>query len=334
MKLRESHRLLIGLTLLAILLTFASLTPLLNSTAEQMRLRNSLIAEVGDHSAFDWTPGNSPPAFHMESEAAPDMFIEAAENLTSLQSGTHRLWRAALELSDHLAEGPGIGGRIQSNTAETYKMILSEKAGYCADYRRAFSGLAHAARIPVRQWGMTFDDFGEEGHAFSEIFSPQWNKWIFLDSYYSFYVEDPMTKVPLSVLELSRALRSGAPFERLHVVRITPERFTFDTDESALTYYQIGSRQMFLLMRNDVFTYDRHPVVEAFSPISRKGTQLAAIALGIFPKIQVVPSDENWRAVDSLYAKRNRYFGAMILLVLLGLSLWAEISIYRRRKLN
>jgi hypothetical protein len=85
-------------------------------------------------------------------------------------------------------------------------------------------------------------------------------------------------------------------------------------------------------MRNDVFTYDQHPVVKALSPISRKVEQVAAIALGIFPKIQVIPTEGNWRAIKSLHEKRNRYLGAMVLLVLLGLCLWAEISIYRRLK--
>ena len=120
--------------------------------------------------------------------------------------------------------------------------------------------------------------------------------------------------------------------ERVRVVRITPKRFGFNTEESALKYYQKGSGRMYLLMRNDVFAYDRHPIVQALFPISLKIEQIAAIALGIFPKNQVIPSEENRRVISSLRAKRNRYFGAMILLLLLGLSLWTEISSYRRWK--
>ena len=37
---------------------------------------------------------------------------------------------------------------------------------------------------------MSFDGYGGDGHAFSEIFDTQRQHWIFVDSFYSFYVTD------------------------------------------------------------------------------------------------------------------------------------------------
>ena len=326
----KSLRFGILVTAIATTLTLALLITMIVSPSEQMRIRNSLILRAGVPSDFDWEPGNWPASFRLERGPLPASFPEKRSLLPDRDSDTHPEWQTALKLARHLTSGPGFGSSIRSNTVDAYHTILSEKRGYCADYTQVFNGLAYAAGISVREWGMTFDGFGNDGHAFSEVFDPDWKKWIFLDSYHSFYIEDPESGIPLSVLELRQALRSGESENRLRVIPIDPIRFPFRTHEKALDYYWHGADQFFLVFGNDVFTYDRHPVVTGLGTVSRTLAQGAAIALGIYPELVIVPSETNWRMTEGLHQRRNLFFGATILFLILSLALTIGVVIYRR----
>ena len=132
------------------------------------------------------------------------------------------------------------------------------------------------------------------------------------------------------MLEFRQALRSGESVKRLRVVPINPMRFAFKTHEEALNYYRRGADQFFLVFGNDVFTYDRHPVVAGLGAVSGTLAQSVAIALGIYPKLVIVPSGTNRQMTEALHQRRNRFFGAAILILILSLALAIEVVIYRR----
>ena len=329
---RSLRALRIGIftTAIAIVFTFGLLGTRIVSPTEQMRIRNSLILRVGVPSDFDWKPGNWPASFRVERGPLPASLPKKETLLHARNIDTHSAWQTALELARHLASGPGLGSSIKSNTVESYYTILSENRGYCADYTQVFNGLAYAAGVAVREWGMTFDGYANDGHAFSEIFDPDRQKWIFLDTYYSFYIENPESGVPLSVLELRQALRSGELEKRLLVVPIDPIRFGFKIRENALNYYRRGADQFFLIFGNDVFTFDRNPVVRGLSVVSRTLAQGAAIVLGIYPKLVIIPSETNSRMIGDLQQRRNVFFKTVILVFILSVALAVEVIVYGR----
>src|SRR3546814_14131094 len=95
---------------------------------------------------------------------------------------------------------------FQSNTRETYEKIVGGEGGYCSDYTQSFNALALAAGLDVREWGFAWADMAN-GHAFNEIWDPTLQKWVFIDSFVSFYVIDRASGIPLSSREFRASLR-------------------------------------------------------------------------------------------------------------------------------
>ena len=173
---------------------------LVDSGYEITQLRNALIRARATHADFAWKPDAIPDGFHQETGTPPPEFLEAAAQvLASIPADAGDLDRT-LALARHLASGPGRGGGIRSSTREAYKEILSESRGYCSDYTQVLNGLAYAAEIPVREWGMSFDDYSGYGHAFSEIYDRSMEQWVLIDSFYSLYFADRASLKPLSAL--------------------------------------------------------------------------------------------------------------------------------------
>lgn len=328
MRSRRFLRRSVLLTASASALVVALLVSVLVSLSNPVRIRNSLIMRLGSPSDFDWAPDSRPATFRLESGPIPPSFSGSRKIVRVARS--QGAWPTAVEIARRLAGGPGVGLRIGSSTVDAYHTILSERRGYCADYTQVYNGFAYAAGVAVREWGMTFDDFGSDGHAFNEIFEPRWNKWVFIDSYYSFFVEDRESGIPLSVLELRGELESADPEARLRVVPIDPTRFTFRTSEDALQYYRRGADQLFLVFGNDVFTYDQRPIVVALGSLSPPLAQLAAIALGIYPELVVVPSETNVQIARDLALKRAVLVGSASALLVLGLALAIQVAIHLR----
>jgi hypothetical protein len=248
-----------------------------------VKFRNAMLVEVRAPDAFDWRPANRPADFHEERAHAPPGIREAARAAVRSESRNSE-FLAALDLARHLARNRERGSLpIQKSTIETYREIIGEGTGYCADYTQVFNGLAHAAGIEVREWGMSFEGYGGNGHAFSEVFDRGRDQWVFVDSFYSFYVTDH-TGRPLSARELRDRLLTGST--DLHVEPIVAEKFGFKTPEQALAYYRRGAGSLYMWWGNDVFTYDNNPVL-AHLGASRALQQLAGIVLGIQPPLML-----------------------------------------------
>ena len=284
----------------AILLIAVSGAPFSNVRSDQdlVKLRNALHYETTDPAVvFQWGPESMPADFLREEQPAPPLFHQVLSQLPGDLGASE--FERAVQMAIHLVKAPNRSGQaIQSSIARTYEEIVEEGEGYCADYTLVLNGLALSDDIPIREWGMSFDGFGGDGHAFSEIYDRALEKWIFLDSFYSFYVRGPSGE-PLSVMEFRRYLLNG-DIDSLDVVPIKADRFMFPSFEYALNYYRRGANFFFMVWGNNVFTYEDHPAVRILSRISRSAEQAAGILFGVQPRIMILRTPENQDAIDEL----------------------------------
>ena len=287
---------------------------LITPATELTRFRNSLLARVGEPSDFDWIPVNIPPDFRNESLVAPAIFVDFAREIGSDNAQAVPLMS---EIVSHLRSQPKRKGPIKSTTLNAYRQITEYGRGYCADYTQVFNGLAHSVELPVREWGLSFERFSGDGHAFSEIYDSNARQWIFVDPLNGFYVRDRASLKPLSVLEFHSRLTMSRGFESVDIVPIG-QTFRFDSDFSAFEYYQDGAAQFYLWFGNDVFTYDNHPIVQFVGPKSRAIEQLASILLGIHPTIRIMPTDGNSAEISALIRFRYQVLGLTFAAFVLG----------------
>jgi len=159
-------------SILAIIAVFRdfSIFQMIVPPTEAVRVRNSLIFDVTDMREAQWTPSQYPTSFKLEASNPPALFIEAVSATGRSNESYTDDFGSALAIGRQLAVGKFKGGAIQPDTASTFTKIMEEGTGYCADFTQVFNGLAHAAALPVREWGMSFDGFGGSGHAFNEVF--------------------------------------------------------------------------------------------------------------------------------------------------------------------
>jgi len=315
----------------ALLATLAWTVALVTPSADAVRLRNSFVATVGQAGDFAWPPDQVPASFLLERSPVPDEFAAVAEMLREGEDDPPIKFAMSLTIARHLVEKPQRGGALRRNSWETYEMILTKGRGYCSDFSQVFTALAIAADVPVREWGLGFDGFGA-GHAFNEIWDSSTEKWIFVDSFHSLYVQDSATGVPLSVMEFQRLLNEGASEKELTVQPIVAERFAFESEAEALDYYRRGMDQFYLCWGNNVFTYDRHPVVRLLSPISRPLEQGGAIVAGVYPRIRILRTPGGQAYIDSLFRKRNMFLTSVSLLTVVLLLLASELWYWRRAR--
>ena len=218
----------------------------------------------------------------------------------------------SLAISRDLMRAPERVGRpIRAPALQTYRQITEQGRGYCADFVKAFNGLALAAGVPVRQWGFAFTAFGS-GHTFNEIYDRGRGKWLLVDSFHSLYFVDPQTREPLSTLEVHDRLLSLDPQRRgAEIVRIVPGRLPFRSEALALDYYRVGMRQLWLVWGNNVLDFERHPVTGPVSRVSRGAGQLLGLAIGQYPTIRIYPVGVSERDLRELFRARDELLLAL-----------------------
>lgn len=182
----------------------------------------------------------------------------------------------------------------------------------------------------MRKWGLSFDGFGGDGHAFNEVYDYGRGKWIMVDSYWSFYPRDAVTKVSLSVLEFKKLLVNDELRHSLEGIRISPERFVFKSDDARLYYYRRGANQLFLYWGKNAFDYDAQPLVSAMSRISRAAEQASTILIGVHPEIRTLPDSSNAEDVAKLRQIRNRFELTFMLVTGLIMALVIEAALFLR----
>lgn len=294
------------LTAVALVAVGSMILPMVDSGAELTQMRNAFIAVPGESQHFDWRPDEVPEGFLVERAEPPEEFRLAVSNVLGEEPKDASNFERTLALARHLASGPGPGEGVKASTRESYRAILTEERGYCSDYTQVMNGLAHTAEIPVREWGMSFDDYSGRGHAFSEVYDDELGQWVFVDTFFSLYAVDPRDGAPLSVLQLRDRLASGDD-RTVEIRKIDPERFGFKTPERAAAYYREGAERFFLYYGNNVFSYDANEAVAALSGLSRAAEETLGILFNIRPDIRLFPTGKNEPGMQALFARRRRF---------------------------
>jgi hypothetical protein len=264
------------------------LAPTRDDSVDAVRIRNAMVAELGQPQQTDWAPSAIPANYNWESTPAPTFFTTMAGKVVPPETHQEPVLARALRLARHLRATSRHGEPIQANTRETYEKIVSGQGGYCSDYTQSFNALALAMGLKVREWGFTWEDMAN-GHAFNEVWEPDLEKWVFIDAFVSFYVVDAATSTPMGALEFRASLLGEPGAGDAQVVPIVAERFGFKSPEKALDWYRRGVPRMFLLLGNNVFSYDADPLIRLTEPLPRSVEMLVAILLGEHPRFLFVP---------------------------------------------
>lgn len=299
------------------------LAPTREASVDAVRIRNAMVAQLGTPAETEWSPDAVPPDYRWETRPAPSYFSGIVAPLLPREAQREPARMTAVRLARHLREASRQGPPIQANSRETYEGIRAGKGGYCSDYTQTFNALALAAGLAVREWGFSWQDMAN-GHAFSEVWDPELQKWLFIDSFISFYVVDRRSGLPLSALEFRDALLEDPETAEIEVVQIVPERFGFKSPERALEWYRRGVPRMFLVLGNSVYSYDANPLIQAAEALPRSVEMMLAILLGEHPRLLFVPREsdpEVMAQVREMDWELVWVFAKLAAIVMLGITL-------------
>lgn len=264
------------------------LAPTREASIDAVRIRNAMVAALGEPHDTDWPPNETPANYNSEILPAPAFFAEIADKVVPPDARQGPVLAQALRIAQHLHQTSRGGDPIQANTRETYEKIVGGQGGYCADYSQVFSALAMAAGLKVREWGFTWEDLAN-GHAFNEVWDPDQSKWIFVDAFNSFYVVDAGTGVPMGTLELRASLLGEPGAGKAELIPISADRFGFKSPEKAFAWYLRGVPRLYLVLGNNVFSYDANPVIRMAELLPRSVEVLVAMLVGEQPHFLFVP---------------------------------------------
>ena len=297
-----------------------------------VKIRNSLLATEMVADQWNWPPNQPPTWYRFDTTRAPDALTLSIGRANLLR---HDSMAQALAIANHIVPSDKRGKGIKKSTLNTYQAIVATGTGYCADYTQVFGAIAQVTGLPVREWGMSFDGFGGDGHAFSEFFSHELQQWVFFDTFFSFYVVDSSTDRPLSVDQFFDRLGRGTFERNSKVVPIDDTAFVFGNQAKAVRYYSRGSAQRFLWMGSNTFEVESHPLVRLAATLGRSAEQFVAIALGIHPRIAIVRTKDNAAALDRLHFYRHLTVASLsvMLMSIFALVIAITVRILGRKRL-
>lgn len=301
-----------------LLLCALSLAPYLTASTELVRLRNALLLMDGETRSFDWTPDAVPADFMLERGAPDPLFVDAANRLGLAAMASD--WERVTAISRHLLGNPRLDGPpIQSDLRDTYRRIIDNGDGYCGDFTRVFMAFAIAEGIPVRAWSFSLDGFGGHGHVWPEIWNRQLGRWQLVDIYNNFYFPG-RDGVPMSALDFRRTLIEQ-PASLRHELLHPGARPGYAVESQLRDWYRRGLDGWYMAWGNNVFSYDRAIMVRHLGRVSRSLEQLDAIAMGVYPKFNLLRSESNRAQVDAMWRLRTQLIvaGWIVALALLSL---------------
>lgn len=261
-----------------------------DSMTEVTRLRNALLlAEpVAELEGKSWDVVDYPSGYFVETSLPPEELRAVVKEI----AGDSDL-EVARQLATHLVQSlRDSGGPVQSiDILFTYQQITRHGAGYCADVVDAFTALALAAGLPVRQWAFSFDGFGGHGHVIVEIRDRGSGSWIALDIFNNVMPVHSLTGVPLSALDTRNLLKRN---ERLvDFVPIGEGRLGFVHRHKLYEYYRMGLDQWYMWYGNNVISRGDSSLIRAAAPFGHLAQEAVAIATGRYPKIRPLATDGN-----------------------------------------
>jgi hypothetical protein len=298
--------------------------------SEATRLRNALVLDLARPRDLSWTPMTIPPTYQAERGPASRRFAGIIDEL-----GVQEIdgdWKKALVLAGHLSLNAKGLGAIQSDLETAYTQIVRHGRGYCADFTQVYLGLAHAAGLFAREWAFSFDGFGGHGHTFIEVYDRQREQWIWLDVHNNVHAVDAQSGDPLSA-EQFRAYALGARGNVL-VRRNGPGRLGYKHTEKLVDYYRRGASEWYLWWGNAVFAYEENWAVRAGARVARAAEQLMAIAIGVHPRIKVLPTQYNAAALERMIALKAKLWGVAAAGILMVVLLLCQLLYLWRRRVD
>lgn len=292
---------------------------------EAVRLRNALLLDPCTPGDFTWSPPAFPPSFRRETRVATPEFVAIAQAVAGRDDGSD--WPRALRLAGHLAEHAAEKGPLQADLAATYRGIR-DGHGYCADFVKVYLALAHAAGLTARQWAFSFDGFGGHGHTLVEVFDRRRGRWGLVDVHNNVHFVDPASGEPLDAAQMRDALHDLRSLPDL--LPNGPGRMGFRYPDKAADYYRNGAEGWYLWWGNAVFSFYGHPAVAAASRVSRRLAHLVANLLGLQPRIRIVVTPVNERAVAAMFALRTRLRIVIAAILCLVVALVAQLAFLGR----
>lgn len=296
-------------------------------SSEAVRLRNALLyGGVVSEAMLNWTPTTTPKDFRLDVHPPPQPLrgVAESEQIASLPGN----WAKAKAIAEHLQGKLSDKGPIMAGLAETYRRIVNEGAGYCGDFADVFAAMATAAGIPNRRWSFSFDGYGGHGHIFNEVWDDGAGRWRAIDVFNNYVFLDAATGEILSAIEFRATLRGERGPARIQVLNPTA-RPGYTIMAKAEDYYRRGAAQWYLLWGSNVVAEDEQPVVVLAGRISRHLEQLAAIAVGVYPKLMVIEAPESVGSQQALSRLGTRLRLAAFIAVLLTLA--AAVLVWRLR---
>jgi hypothetical protein len=278
-----------------------------DASIDAVRVRNSMVVELGEPGDVAWSPNVIPEEFNWEERPAPIDFVDVVKDVLRDAPADMTDFETALRLARHLRANAREGQPIQDNAWLTYERITTGQGGYCSDFTQTINALSLTAGLDVREWGFTWETLAN-GHAFNEIWEPSLNKWVFLDSHHGFYAVDGDSGIPLSALEFRSHLMDGDDADTVRLLPIDGGTFDEARVDIERSFYSRGMPRMFLLLGNNVFSYDAHPLIQLTEALPRSVEMLTAILLGQHPRFLFIPPKDRpdlGKEVEDLVWIRN-----------------------------
>jgi hypothetical protein len=183
----------------------------------------------------------------------------------------------------------------------------------------------------MRPWAFSFDGYGGHGHIVVEVFDRDRRQWIMLDVYDNVMPVLAATGNPLAVRDFVPLFRGHE--DAVKFIPIGAGRVAYSSAGKLREYYREGINEWYLWNGNNVVSRGRSSLLarllgDAFEPLG----ELAAIALGEFPRIVPLPSPTSPAQVERMIALRARLLAiAGTCAVLVALLVVQLFALYRRR---
>jgi hypothetical protein len=214
------------------------------------RVRFALITKFPRSAVFT----NESSEEQVDQSKVPQEFQNVIERL---EFSSDRTFQSAKKIAFDLCRGHRRGKGLGCDSVSALGSIYSGTGGCCSDYSQVYLGLCLAAGIKVREWGMNFDfDVSSKslGHAFNEVHSTEFAKWVFIDSYRSLYATDLQTDQPLGVTEMIDLVTSGMS-DQIEFHYIDEDRKSQKSPQYQDVYLN-PTNIFFLISNNHVFHQD------------------------------------------------------------------------------
>jgi len=306
---------------LALVVAVACLVWLTLPTAQAVRVRNAFLMRRGRREDFNWTPSTAPQDFKTERRSPPSVIAAAVE--ASGVAKAESDWQRARGLVEMLVRHAEHEGGIRADLAATFTGIVAGY-GYCADYVRVYMAAACGIGLFCRQWAFSFDGFGGHGHTFVEIYDRQRDAWAFIDVHNNVYAVLPGTEAPLDALALRNALLNAPASVEFR--QAASGRLGFPHVEKLRDYYQRGASEWYLWWGNDVVTREQGWLVKAAGTISGQLSHLTANVLGALPRLVVLATPDNERAIARMEALHRRVLAAALVCIALVATLLVQLG--------